>query len=58
MTAFIVLHQSYCWQVALQQSLFPLKIDKSKITIILTQKPTVFYHNAIFSINGVKNSIL
>jgi hypothetical protein len=47
MTAFIVLHQSYCSQVALQQSLFPLQIDKPKILIILTQKPTVFYHIAI-----------
>jgi hypothetical protein len=53
MTAFIVLHQSYCWQVALQQRLLPLQIDKSKINIILTLKPTVFYHNALFSQNPV-----
>jgi len=40
------LHQPYCWQVALQQSLTPLQIDNPKIEIILTQKPTVFYHIA------------
>ncbi len=37
-------HQSYCWQVALQQSLLPLQIDKRIKAILLKKIPTIFDH--------------
>ncbi len=38
------IHQSYCWQVALQQSLLPLRIDKAIKEILLRFPPTIFDH--------------